>query len=190
MENTKKITYKLGEFTTQYEPFGEKNTCAFSLANAGSTDNPGEPKLPRESVLVALPDGALVTDISVTEKRSERLYDRFQVLCVPEPATEGEALKFTPSSAIYGSIKDFPSMLAENAGQENIGGINCVNILVYPVVWNPQSKNITLHREIEITITYTLDETEKRKFADLQKKRQLPKYFADLIYGLEEAEKS
>ncbi|MDR0936748.1 MAG: C25 family cysteine peptidase [Oscillospiraceae bacterium] len=184
MENTKIITYNLGELTTQYEPFGEKNIYGFSLVNAGSTATPGQPMLPRESMLVALPDGAIVKDISAKVIKSDKLNDQFQVICVPNPATEDEPLTFTPDSAIYSSDTDFPSILTENAGQESFYGINCVNILVYPVVWNPKSKLITLHREIEITITYNLDGATNVK----QKKSQLPKYLKHLVYGLAEYE--
>jgi hypothetical protein len=190
MKNTIKITYNLGELTTHYEPFGEKNIYGFSLANAGSTATPGQPMLPRESMLIALPDGAIVKKISATVIKSEQLNKQFQVICVPEPATEDEPLKFTPDRAIYDSDKDFPSILTENSGQENIGGLNCVNILVYPVVWNPQSKIITLYREIEITVTYSLDGAANLKSNSPEKMRLLPKYLVKLIYGFEEAEKS
>ncbi len=120
------------------------------------------PYLPYRTINVALPEPAKITQIKLHEAITERLPGTYSIypcqtiefdLSINSP----EMLpKVDPSLilCIYSEDRLFPNQPIKLVGSGNLGGIYIATIRVFPIQYNPISREALFHRELCIQIDY------------------------------------
>ena len=119
---------------------------------------PGEPRLPVEPYRVALPEGARVVSVQVTVKSSLVLDGGFDIVAAraPQPlsgATPGEPAP--GGDSVYLANEFFPASHGEYVGAGSIDGVPVVDIMLYPLRYNPPEGTLVLATELGVQIEYT-----------------------------------
>ncbi|NVM27398.1 MAG: hypothetical protein HWN65_01040 [Candidatus Helarchaeota archaeon] len=127
------------------------------IPDIGQNLEPGEPSLPQEGLYVAIPDDATVTDIKVVKYKKDTHLLSHQVKPAPQPSTDPSALpEITPKQEIYEKDDAFPGILFKKIGVTQVGDVNVVHLMVYPVQYHPIANTIDLYKKIELEVEYEL----------------------------------
>ena len=115
----------------------------------------GEPRLPSQGTTILLPQGATVTDITVTSTEYY-LGDRYTI----EPITEMQRLSSTQDSSTQVTPPDhsssdtvFPGELYEQVGIYEFRGYRLLVLKITPVQYLPSTGELWFHTDITLTVT-------------------------------------
>ena len=125
--------------------------------NMSLTGMVGAPCLPEMTARFALPTGCAATGMEIVETS----WSTLRSPCVVLPAApavplsvETEIVPVTPDPAIYSSTESFPAVPARFAGSSVISGIPVAYAQVFPVRWNPTSKELEVLTSLTVNLTY------------------------------------
>lgn len=121
---------------------------------------PGEPRLPAEPHRIALPRGARVSSVGVSSRDSLLIAGEFDIVPAraPEPLSGASPGWYVPKGdSVYLMSEFYPSAHGQYLGTGSIGGTPIVDVMLYPLRYNPQAGALVLATEVEIEIEYTLD---------------------------------
>jgi hypothetical protein len=153
-----KVTYETtGLWESTLQSAGEISFKEIEIPNIGQNLEPGEPSLPQEGLYVAIPAGARVTEIRVISEKKKTFELENPVKPAPQPTVDKRAPpQFIPNKDIYDEKeKAFPGVLFKDLGMKQIGDVQVLHLMIYPVQYRPP-KTIELYSKIELEISYEL----------------------------------
>ncbi|MBD3230676.1 MAG: hypothetical protein GF329_21030 [Candidatus Lokiarchaeota archaeon] len=183
-----KITYKMPGIFKQDRKIKDNLFSQIEIPNAGQMlQSPGSPQIPQEGLFVALPDDAEDIEVEVINSISKEYEMHNDILPVPEPTRD--APPEMKKDETYEKDKYYPGTLFKNLGERKIGEVNALQIMVYPVQYNPKSRKIDVYSEIQLEVRYKI---QKSKFrggfrstpGSGSKKKRVPKMYKDQILNL------
>jgi len=121
----------------------------------GSTGEIGEPEIPSLTTLIAIPDQAGVTVTAHYE--SYEIIDDIDLLPVQTPMPEGGfdgPATFAKDINAYSQNEFYPEILAEAGEPMIMRDVRIVQIAVYPVQYNPVTRQMKVYRDLSIDISY------------------------------------
>lgn len=148
------ISYKLPGIWKKEAPFDAADHVVFDLPEAGYMTRVGGPMLVQEGIFVEIPPNAVFENIEVSSDGGRVLEGEYQVLPVPEPVLETQKPEFMKDEKIYSSDDRYPGMLAEYVGEEEIMGIKCAHIYVYPIQYRTKDRKVEMFTDIEIKVYF------------------------------------
>jgi len=125
---------------------------------AGSIGEIGEPEIPSLTTLIAIPDQAGVTVTANYE--SYEIIDNIDLLPAQTPEPEGgftEPAAFAKNMNTYSQNKFYPETLAEAGEPMIMRDVRMVQIAVYPVQYNPVTRQLKVYRNLSVDISYEGD---------------------------------
>ncbi|MCK5078233.1 MAG: hypothetical protein KAR38_17760, partial [Calditrichia bacterium] len=116
----------------------------------------GAPQLPVQIIRLPLLPGQEIIDVKVLNVLREEIKGEYEVYPVQPPQVlSDKTSKFTaPNSKVYNSNESYPANIVEIGHDGYITGYNVGALLVYPVQYIPQKKQLIFNSQIEIEITY------------------------------------
>ena len=170
---TASICYKTEGIWQITEPYNQKGYMLYDLPEAGTTTEVGEPMLIREGLYVVVPPGKKFSRLKVTYVTETDLNGEHDIIPVPKPAHEKEDLEFIKNETLYKTDSSYPYVYAEFIGQEQVLGIKCAHLYIYPMHYRPKSKIVTAAKQIEIKIWFeddpSTDELSKEASSNFHK---------------------
>ena len=122
---------------------------------AGKMTEIGDPELPVMTTLIAIPDNA---GVRVTaDYESFEIIDDVDVLPVQVPMLEGGfdgLATFAKNNDTYSQNDFYPDVLAEAGEPAILRDVRVVQVSVYPVHYNPVTRQLKVFRNISVDITY------------------------------------
>ncbi|MEM7263764.1 MAG: C25 family cysteine peptidase, partial [Planctomycetota bacterium] len=141
---------------TKVKGAGTKRHHHVSIPGLRTYGRPGEPALPRALVRVEIPEGEVVSRISVRPARSERIAGKYLV----EPGRsehspiDGDGPESVrPIASIYSSKEPFPRESWRSLGTAYKQGRSIALIQLFPVTYRPISGRLDVTREFEVRVT-------------------------------------
>ncbi|NVM54602.1 MAG: hypothetical protein HWN66_12935 [Candidatus Helarchaeota archaeon] len=143
---------------------GKKDSRVMTLEmpESGVILEPGKPMLPIEGIFIALPAGAELVDIKVTNTESIEYPGEIDIIPAPLPTKDGGRMKydhkapeFKPDSKIYKKDKEFPKELFKLLSVNYIGSVRVAHLMMYPLHYKPKSKTLIIYNNIELKAEYT-----------------------------------
>jgi hypothetical protein len=117
----------------------------------------GNPMLPYRVVHLAIPSGTTVIGVEARAAETQSIPGRFLLFPAqpPQPLSlDAPDPSFTPpDKAVYGSSRPFPAALAEFVRQADVAGQSLASFRVYPLQYQPVSRELTLHSRVELVVT-------------------------------------
>lgn len=107
------------------------------------TNQVGMPELPVISKTFVIPTDAQITNIEIKENRKTELQGTFWPYPVQPPVTTGGTNQnfIEPFDSIYYGTNTYPAKQAEVVADNISMGYHLVTIWIYPIVFDPTSKN-------------------------------------------------
>lgn len=158
--NSTSISYTLNGLWTGKEKIGRTEYAVFELPGGGSTDIVGWPELPKEGIFVAVPRGATDITLKASAVQKEILKEKYLVKPVQTPVTEIQSIEgkveFKINEAAYTSAKMYPGTEIEFIGLKEVDDVLVAHIMVYPVQYKASENQITLIKQMQIELSYSL----------------------------------
>lgn len=148
------ICYKMGGVWQITEPYDQEDYVFYDLAEAGTISETGAPMLVQEGMYITVPPGKKFGHLEVVNIAETELEGEYEVLPVPEPVLETEEAQYVKNDTIYGMSEFYPSGYAELVGQQQILGVECVHIYVYPMHYCPASKKVSVVEQMELKVWF------------------------------------
>lgn len=149
-------------------------------------ESPGSPQMPQEGLFVAIPDDAKDIEIEVEDSESKE-YDMDKEIMPTQEPTKDATLKLEKDE-IYEKDEFYPGVLFKNLGPRKIGEVNTLQIMIYPVQYNPQANKIQVYSKIELEIKYKTPKSTFRggyRSPPPSRKRRVPKMYKESILNLD-----
>jgi len=141
--------YLLSETSVEREVMNTITTNGVLLQNSE-----GAPNVPGFSKYIAIPQGA-VAKARVIRKQTQRVDD---ISIAPAPRipfdTEKGPLSYKKDQGIYAKNSFYPENIIQVSEPMKIRGVDVVLIGVSPFQYNPVTKELLIHQDIEIEITF------------------------------------
>lgn len=119
----------------------------------------GRPMLPAKEIRIALPAGMAVTGVQIANATQEEIPGRFNIFPAQPPRKVGssdEEVEFVePDLAVYSSIQPYPSEPVEFVRQTDLAGQGMAVVRLYPVLYVPGEKRLTLYTSVTLVIEGT-----------------------------------
>lgn len=123
-------------------------------------DSTGYPEVPKLSYLVAIPKcDSIIINVS---KQDSVSFEDFSIYPSPkiviDTTDEGYTYlleSFSCNDTAYSNNSYFPGYLSEVKNKGAIRAQNCVNVLLYPVQFNPVLKEIMVYSKMKVTLTFS-----------------------------------
>jgi len=131
---------------------------ALSLPNCLNGYFPiGSPDLPVKNINLVLPCGAVVKKIEYVIEDVLLQNPKFPIIPVQEPEPISKVTgKFTqPDMQVYSKNINFPTKYGKMAKLSTLHNYNFLPVTVFPVVYNPSSKQLTFNKKIIVKVTYS-----------------------------------
>ncbi len=129
-----------------------------SLSGCTSFGSPGEPLLPVKPVTLVLPSGACNVTVFAEAVSADTVSvsGTVQPVAVPRPFSAAASVpeKISENPAVYTSDSFWPGKAAVNIRTGNKGGFTLVSFLVYPVQYNPVSRELQVADTVEYTVRW------------------------------------
>ena len=133
-----------------------KETLMKNIQLPGSflPNNAGAPDLPGQSRFIALPNGA-VAKVVVNSVRTEVIkgIDIAPAPVIPKD-NDRNPMVYEKDSKIYNINKNYPENIVQLSEQSEIRGINSVILGITPFQYNPVSKELTIYRDVDVTVNF------------------------------------
>jgi hypothetical protein len=147
-----KVTYETKGF---WNIKSESKFEEIQVPDIGQNLEPGEPALPQEGLYVGIPVGATISDIKVVNEQKKTIKLNEPVKPAATPTVDKRAApEFIPKKDIYEKEDTFPGVLFKDLGIKQLGDVNVLHLMMFPVQYHPLSKTIDLYTKIELEITY------------------------------------
>ena len=140
----------------------------------------GGPTLPSKIVFIAIPQGAIVKDITYTTGSDIVLEGEYDIEPVPVAAPLLEDLETSELysaqmaeyeanyQSIYGSNEAYPEKIAEFVQTSGYRQYNIVEVRVTPFTYHPLSKTLIYHEDIEVFVDYDFPDEQTQMDAENQ----------------------
>ena len=174
------------EFEIEFaEPLFSKheNYDIVMITETSSTTEVGSPMLPIKSISILInnEDIEKIEIISFLEKSIPGTYKIFPTQ-VPLPIIEEKIkkrreIKFTPPNPTVYKLDTFPKEgLFKKVGISKIRDYYILDILVYPIQYNPKEGKLTFYKKIKFKITY-----KSPKITEIEKRIHRSKHFDKIV---------
>lgn len=183
-----KITYKMPGIFKQERIIQDDAFSQIEIPNAGQMLNsPGSPQIPQEGLFVAVPDNAEDIEVSVINSESKTYEMDNDLLPIPEPTRD--APPELKKDETYEKDEYYPGTLFKNLGERKIGEVNALQIMVFPVQYNPKTRKIDVYSVIKLEVKYKIPKSRFRggfrSSPGSGRKKRVPKMYKDNILNLE-----
>lgn len=132
------------------------------IPNIGQTLEPGEPSVPQEGLYVAIPDDSDILNIEVVSTKKKTFQLKYQMKPAPQPTTDPSGKpEFIPKQEIYDLDDAYPGILFKNLGPTELGDVQVLHLMMYPIQYYPASNIIELFKKIELEIAYEVSEAPR-----------------------------
>ncbi len=122
---------------------------------------PGNPSLPAYSVSLALPQGTVIEDVSVTYAEPTELPGTYNIAPAQKPQPIGTEPEYTArNEAVYSSSTPFPGELVYSHNSGNRSGYHVGNIVFAPVQYVPATGKVTVYTDISFNVSLSSAEGE------------------------------
>jgi len=125
-----------------------------SVAGVTLPNDEGAPDLPSFGRLIAVPNGATPT-LEIVSLKSAVIRD---VNVLPAPAVPLDAndspLIYVRDEAVYSIDAHYPEQPARLSGSMSLRGVSAVMLGITPFQYNPVSKELVVHTEIDVRVTF------------------------------------
>ncbi len=153
-ENGLRLIHSIQTFSLQPQMLDGEEMSKLSLAGQFLPGEEGLPDLPSVSRFIALPQGARVR-ADILSSRREIFQD---VAIMPAPRipldTEDGPLEFRKNADVYSSNSLFPQNPIRISDVTQIRGIDVAIISISPFQYNPVTKELIVHRDLEIAVDF------------------------------------
>lgn len=131
----------------------------FSIPGLEQSSQPGEPRLPFASALIALPPGASVSVELLSDDGGTRLegYDRIESALGPAPLdAQGNrgGWQAVADSAVYRLDQRYPAVPARVVDDSWLRELRVARLELYPVQYNPVSGTLFLRRHLRVAVHF------------------------------------
>jgi hypothetical protein len=154
------------------------------LSGGDITDQVGAPQLPMKSIFFSVPANSRALSLEINSFDKQRIEGTYHIFPAQRPQilslAKDKPIPFTsPESRIYSSSQAYPGKVAQLVGSGYMGGFQIAEILVYPLEYIPQVKELYLYTKIELTLHYADDQPGSLPFKKRSQKTQ--KLFGKLV---------
>ncbi|MHA1310447.1 MAG: C25 family peptidase propeptide domain-containing protein [Candidatus Helarchaeota archaeon] len=182
------ITYEMNGIWEQLKERKGQKFVQIEIPNGGlMLDMPGSPQIPQEGLLIALPHNAEVIDISITESQFKTHRIENELIPIPKP-TRDIPLELTKNKT-YDLDEFFPGHLFKDIGLQKIGDIKALQLIVYPVQYNPISRQLRIYSKIIFEIKYKKKKSRfrggLRSGVEKPRRKRIPQIYKDSLLNLE-----
>jgi len=150
----------------------EQGYATVNFSGFPHTEKLGSPSLPTIPCQVVIPPTAEVTGFEVTDLREEPVAGTYNVMPVQFPQAWMENSRqfpfVKPDPAYYGVNAAYPVQAAEFADAGTKAGYRLASFLVYPVRYNPVTKQLSVVTRLTVKVTYADHKLHVPKFSDMQ----------------------
>jgi uncharacterized repeat protein (TIGR01451 family) len=183
------------------------DTAAIQDGEAGKVDiaalnsrinQPGSPDLPYYTTFIALPPGASAE--LIVEPGETAAYQDWSITAVPDPqsaaaveeddpnfaAVNDSSLTTVPDPAVYQKNAEFPESLYELSEPMYIRDSRLVTLKLYPFQYNPVSRQLTQHRQLQVTVNFVGGEGVEER--PLQGRSPFSEALDSLVLNAEQAQ--
>ena len=113
----------------------------------------GKPQVPKLSYLLGIPDNAHVSvSVAVLESRT---FDNINCYPYQTPITDNETKPFVIDRSFYAQNKNYPDLDASVMNTGIWRELSVGNIQVYPVHYNPATRQLTVYTRMRVNVSYT-----------------------------------
>ncbi len=158
--NSTTLSYTLNGLWIGKEKIGRIEYDVLELPGGGTTEIAGQPELPTEGIFVALPKGADKISVKVISAQREIQKEKYLIKPVPNQITEIELIEgkatFNIVESSYTSPKLYPGKEVEFIGLKEVDDVTVAHLMIYPVQYKASEKQITLIKQMQIEVSYTL----------------------------------
>lgn len=148
-----RISYKVPGVWREEAPYDVSGYVIFDLPEAGYMTKVGGPMLVQEGIFVAIPPNAVYKNMEIISSAAMELEGDVQILPVPKPVLESETPEFIENKDIYAD-EIYPKHVAEYAGEEEVMGVRCAHIFIFPLQYKMKEKKAILNTDIEIKVNF------------------------------------
>ncbi len=131
------------------------------LKDGACTMDVGKPMVPVKYLRIAIPDDMNVKDLELREFTQEQFTGRYTLLpsqvVLPTRVAFDETMFIKPDEAVYSSTDPYPDTFIELLGHCDLAGQGMVAIAVYPIIYTPAEKTVTLISSVTFSISGTDD---------------------------------
>lgn len=153
-DNHLRINVSINQFQLVDQMVEKEVMKSVKLQDVLLQGNEGSPDLPVYSHYIAIPQGASVT-ANIVNKRTDIRKD---ILVSPAPKipldTDLEPLQFEKNKSVYGKNEFYPEKISLLSSPRKIRGVDVVLISISPFQYNPVTKELLIHRDIELELTF------------------------------------
>jgi len=133
---------------------GNKNYQKIDLLLESFLTNPGHPKVPYISQVLAIPDKAALS-VEVLETGNIHTFSNINLPPARESWYEGSPeTAYTENSLIYGSDKSYPGNLAQMDQPSVFRDLRISRLSVFPMRYNPAKKQLEVVSSLTVRINY------------------------------------
>ena len=133
-----------------------------SIPGAGYTKDQGKPELPVITSYIAVPQDAQVL-LDYTLSNNNKILQNINIYpCQPLETTLGETddATFKKDVNFNSSYETYPRSIVEASPIKIMRGCRIIMLAIYPLMYQPAKKTLTIYYDIDITIKFT-GETEE-----------------------------
>jgi len=190
IENNKYETINVDIQIGNFEIKNTDNSQEIAIENFGFLLIPGKPVLPSKIFSIAIPPGAIITDIDFEIKNSQIIpgYFNIQPSQLPRAIVKEDPLVYEQEqnkynenyNLVYTSNNPYPSKVVEFVRTAGYRKYNLVDVRINPITYYPISGKLVYNSDITVNVKYTFPEdysAEKIMVDNLPKTEQ----FADQI---------
>jgi hypothetical protein len=124
----------------------------------GSITNPGEPKLPYKTFLIALPPGAEATSVDVVASDYAEIQGEYRIMPAPPiiSGQEDEVVRWGENEEVYSLAGAYPSSSYEYLGMAQMRKYGFARVGFCPIAYYPASNKLGSYRSITLEINYEI----------------------------------
>jgi len=148
------INFSLSKYTITDTRVGRAEMKTISMPGVMLQGQEGAPNLPLNSHYIAIPQGAKAK-VVLHKYRTEKMQN---VQIAPSPRipldTENGPLQYQKNAAIYAKDAFYPEEMIQLSKPRKIRGMDVVLVSVSPFQYNPVTKELIIHRDIDFEIEF------------------------------------
>jgi hypothetical protein len=163
--NTLTIDIPQGSLNHQKTIYGDE----IIINSFGKHQIPGQPQLPTKIFSIAIPPGAIFTNLEYTTKKITTLPGQYTLHPCPPPQISDKTnnllqctqqqIYTTNYETTYNTNNPYPTSIVKYEGTSGFRKYNLINIRINPIVYHPQTKTLTYYEDITIHIQYIITQT-------------------------------
>ena len=153
-QQTVQFNYSVEKYTLVEKTIGTEKMNSVKLQDVLLPGEAGSPDLPVYSRYVAVPQGASVK-INITKKRSTSIknIEIAPASRIPKDDKNGP-LVYEKNKSVYSKSAFYPEKIVQVSEPMKIRGVDVVLVAVSPFQYNPVTKEMMVHRDIEFEVDF------------------------------------